>query len=1211
MKHAANTLPLEGVQLVEASAGTGKTFTIASLFVRLLLLRELDVSEILVVTYTRAATAELLDRIRRRLVDANAAWNKDAQPDDAVLAELWASRTPSQRDADRKRLRLALADYDRAAIHTIHGFCQRVLQDHAFESHSALKPELITTERPLLQEVVDDFWAKHTYDAERFLLDAVSPSTLRKSLLKLAFATVHQRQAQIIPARAANASTQTPASAETLVKAKRAFADAWRVHGETTIETVATWRGLNRTKYNENSVRSWPGVIAEYLTGAKVEAPDAIRKLTAAALDDGKKKNEIPPTLAISTLAAELVDAANALMTVVETWKLNLRLDLIDETRAQLDSRKREHERMAFDDLLRQLRDCLAGDAGKALARSLRKAFPVALVDEFQDTDPVQYATFRHIYDGDDACALYLIGDPKQAIYRFRGADVFAYMDAVNAVRQGRGQQQRLKENFRSDPAMIAATNAVFTLRADPFVYDTIGFEPAVAAPSATNRLSGPAPFCAAMTILRLASADGSPLARTEAEQLASEQTARHIGHTLTSGLCIDGRAVQPRDIAVLCRTNKQAEAVQEALRAIRIPTARDGDSSVFDTPTATELERILAAVAQPDDANQLRVALCTTIVGVDATELLKLADEHDAVAWEAWVTCARQWHELWLRRGFMPMLQRLLADVGAHARLLSLVDGERRLTDLMHLAELLQRESSEHHTGPLSLVQWLRVLQTDEDARADLVGEETQIRLESDAHAVKLTTVHRSKGLEYPIVYCPFLWHVPSMPPGADDALIFHAEHAADSLIIDVHAQKKEEHVLLAGEESIAEDLRLCYVALTRARHRCVLTWGNIKQTDDSPLSYLLANTPLPRNRPDKKPKIDNDVLNATLDTNLKKLVAACPEHITLEAANLDMPATYQANTDVSLTLSARRRQRRLPPGLRITSFSRLIARDAHLGREAEDGYDHDAAAVVEPVDVHVEDKERIRLADVNATGAEVGLLVHDVLEHSDFGADARDTVHASVKQLAPQHGVDADDAALIGVALAETLDTPLGDGDLAFCLSDVTQEQRLAEMEFIFPVTARLTAAAVAKAIERDCPSLVPTSYLKQLHALGFTTLSGFLRGYIDLCLEHDGRYYVIDYKTNHLGPHINDYTNERMQLAMGQHHYYLQAIVYSVALHRHLQLRLPNYAYDVHFGGFLYLFVRGMAPTHPLGLGVLHGRPSRALVESLSALIGDVPR
>ncbi len=1199
MSSISQTLPLHGVQLVEASAGTGKTYTIATLFVRLLLERGVNVEDILVVTYTRAATAELQERIRLRLTDALDAWSAGTEPSDDSLRALWSTRSSAQRIADIKRLRVALGNYDRAAISTIHGFCQRVLQEHAFQSQSPLAPELLMTERPLLQEVVHDVWARHAYHAPRILFDAIKVPTLLKTLLRVALDTVHRRDATIVPTRPTH--VEIP-SADAFHAAKQRLRQTWQAHGAETIDLLCKWPNLNQNTYKYSAIaESWPKDIGDYLNGTDVTPPKELRKLSTAELRDSTKGGATPPTLVISRDVDALLIAAQPVTDAVEQWKLQLRLDLITEVRTEIDRRKREHDQLAFDDLLRQLRDAVSTAEGAALVARLRQTYPVALVDEFQDTDPVQYAIFRALYaDAGPRCGLFLIGDPKQAIYRFRGADVFAYMDAVNAVG---GQPHRLLDNWRSDPRLLEGINAVFTQHRQPFAYEAIGFSPATPAPTAKNRLSGPdtwtIPLCFTLP------PDDTKLSAGAATTWAVQTCAAHIGHTLSAGLLIDGVPVRPRDIAVLCRTNKQAADVQAALRALRIPTARDGDASVFETPTALDLERVLNAVAQPDDGVLLRVALATSIIGLDAAALLALDDERDSQAWESWVTRVHEWNQLWLQRGLTPMLQRLLAQQQVHARLLQLTDGERRLTDLMHLTELLQRHASEHHTGPLSLVSWLQTLRLDDEARIEV--DEAQIRLESDAHAVKLTTIHRSKGLEYPIVYCPFLWSTTGIQRSKEEALVFHTEASAASLTIDVSGDKPDAHTEIAKHESLAEDVRLAYVALTRARHRCVVSFCTVDRAPKNVLMHLLSR----EEASETKGKRTKDKANAPalspVRATLQALCAAHPEAVAIEDRALPTPPDYRDSGARAITLKARLRTRRLPPGLRITSFSRLIERDARLGREAEEGHDHDTR-LLPPITAPVPSPARteIALADVEA-GAQIGLLVHDVLEHSDFSLDARQLLIRRMQTMAPRHGVDSETAQHLARGVAAALDARLGTGPLGFSLADLALTERLAEVEFMFPVTHELTAQRLADVLAKHDPTLTGDDYVGRLRGLGFQAFAGYLRGYIDLCFQRDGRFYVLDYKTNHLGRHVDDYAPGSLQRAMADHHYYLQALVYSVALHRYLRLRLRDYDYAQHFGGFLYVFVRGMAPDHPPGSGVLHGCPSLALMHELSALFG----
>ena len=1110
---------LSGANLIEASAGTGKTYAITNLYVRLLLERELTVSQILVVTYTNAATAELRARVRQRLRDALRV--VDAGPGgDAFLDQFMQQRRGLDMLAsDRVRLVVALHGFDEAAIFTIHGFCQRMLQDNAFESGMPFDAELVTNESPLLTEVVQDFWVRELHAAPEGFVGYVADKRITPSTLEnLAVKVISHPDMPVLPT-----------------------ADD------------AVLRGLE--------------LPAE-------QAPEA--------------------------------------------HTLGLKLALVEYARRELRRRKEQARLQSFDDLLHRLAEAQRGPGGARLAEAIRSRFRAALIDEFQDTDPVQYEIFRTAYLGSDA-VLFLIGDPKQAIYAFRGADVFAYMRAKEDVG---GTPHTLGVNWRSDPSLIKAVNTLFGRVQQPFVFDAIPFLPAAAQADARDCLGGTCTGEAPLQILfARRTGQQSKDGRINKEWGAlSGAVAAEIARFLSSGATIGDRRVVAGDIVVLCRKNAQAAEMQEELRALGVPSVLQGDASVFEAPEAEEMERLLRALADPGDARAIRAALSTALLGQDARDVAAL--EHDEQRWDDWVRQFHAWHDRWTQRGFVAGFRALLDERDVPQRLLGLLDGERRLTNVLHLLELLHTASTEERRGPQALVRWLHAMRTEVDARAELAGEAAQMRLESDAAAVKLTTVHKSKGLQYPIVYCPYLWDGALLSKGDKDALRFHD---ADRLVLDLGSSAYAAHLKLAERETFAENLRLLYVALTRAQHRCTVVWGAFRSAETSALGYVL-HQPQPASGDPRAPTAEHikSFFRARNDTTMRAeldvLAAAAPGCIGVTDLSQEPAGRYVPAEAEPARLECRTATRELRRLWRMSSFSALASSGAVISQPAEEGLDHDAAtepAAMAPPPTAPPPQSLVVLHDFPA-GARAGQLIHEVFEHFDF-QDTDAALRSSVTAALAHFGVDDKWADPLRRAVADVVATPLGDDHRALCLRDVPPGRRLNEMEFVFPVgepdavgdggkdgTALLTRERLAAVFARHAHPPVPADYPERLRALGFTPLTGFLKGYIDLVFEHAGRWYVVDYKSNRLGVHPEDYRPEHLSVAMSEHHYFLQYHLYVVALHRYLTRRLAGYEYDRHFGGVYYLFLRGMAPAHARGTGILFDRPSRQLVTALSTAL-----
>ncbi|MBI1814565.1 MAG: exodeoxyribonuclease V subunit beta [Deltaproteobacteria bacterium] len=1111
------TVPLTVTNLIEASAGTGKTHTITNLYVRMLLELRLYVSQILVVTYTNAATAELRTRVRRRLHQALAAFDENGTSGDEFLDQLVTARRAHGSVAqDREWLVDALHGFDEAAIFTIHGFCQRMLQENAFESAVAFDTELISNQSPLLTEVVQDFWVRELHAApEAFVrhLDArkITPTTLEH----LAVRVITHPDMPILPA-----------------------------------------------------------------VGAPRDQDDD---------------------------------------TDLDTRLLQFQLDFIEYARRELRRRKEQARQQSFDDLLHRLAEALRGPGGATLAETIRQRFHAALIDEFQDTDPIQYEIFRRVYLDTNA-VLFLIGDPKQAIYAFRGADVFAY---IQAKHDAASTPRTLNINRRADPHLVEAVGTLFGRLTKPFVFDDIPFIHVQPAPDAVDHLGGTAAGQPPLRILyvdrTIAQCSNGAINKGWGDRPLTRLVAREIVRFLESGATIDGRPVEPGDIAVLCRKNKQAALMQETLRELGVPTVLQTEASVFEAPEAAEMQRVLMAMVDPADSRAIRAALCTPMLGQRAADLCAL--DCDEQRWDDWVGQFSAWHNLWTQHGFIGAFRALLDSQAVQPRLLGLLDGERRLTNVLHLMELLHAASTEERRGPHALVQWLTQMRTDSDARAALAGEAAQIRLESDAGAVKLTTVHKSKGLQYPIVYCPYLWDGALLSANDEKAVRFHDAADHNALKLDIGSSEHRAHTALAEHEVFAENLRLLYVALTRAQHCCTVVWGPFRDAESSALGYLL-HQPRGSDHPraataahikSLRKAPDDRAIRAELET----LAASAPDAIGVADLSLQPVDRYQPIVAEARALRCRVVSRALPRTWRVSSFSALAASGGTISEPAETGLDHDATIDVAPSEEQPPQPadERLIVLHDFPRGTRAGQLVHQVLQDLDF--DVPGPIASEViAQLLGRFGFEGKWTEPLSRAIADVLATTLADGATPLRLRDIPSSRRLNELEFILPVadespterqdSVPLTAARLADVFTRYAASPVPSGYAEHVRNLGFSALAGFLRGFIDLVFEHNGRWYVVDYKSNMLGPRAHDYEPAKLIEPMSQHHYFLQYHLYVVALHRYLASRLPDYDYDRHFGGIYYLFLRGMAPGHAHHNGVFHDRPPRALIERLSAVL-----
>ncbi len=1202
-------IPLSGRSLIEASAGTGKTHAITTLVLRLLLERDRRLSEILVVTFTRAAAAELRQRIGRRLRTAARAFGSGDAGADVEIAALLA------RTADRARARAralgALRELDEAPILTLHGFCARVLAEHAFELGAPLAAEAVADDAGLAAAVVADFWGRELAAASVAEARALGRRAPFPVLLWLARQAVARPDLELVPALAEPIDTAGPLSA--LMAARARAREVWREERGTVARLLTGHPGLKRNLYRADWI---PGGLAaiDALRGAPIPAAaelvGAARRLTPGALTAATRAGQEPPRHACFDLLEALVCAHDRASEALEAWVLAFEQRLVAHARATLPGARRRAGVVTFDDLLLQLLVALRGPGGEGLASALRSRYPAALVDEFQDTDPVQYEILDRIY-ADPAATLLVIGDPKQAIYSFRGADLFAYLRAARDV--GR-EALTLDVCYRADPRLVAAVNRLFARRPAPFLLEDVRYRPVAPRPDATERLATPGGDHGAMELVVLGAAEAGSAARaaggaaSDVPAAAAAEVVRWLG----AGATIDGAPLGAGDVAVLTRTNEEAERVQRELARRGVPSVLYGDRSVLDTEEAFEVSLVLGALAAPARGERVRAALATRLVGVDGGELWRLAS--DEAAWEGWVERFERWHERWRSRGFGHAFRALLDELDVVPRLLGEPRGERRVTDVLHLGELLNEAAITRHLGPVALERWFARVRHDRGARDEVIIDATQLRLESDAEAVRVVTVHRSKGLEYPIVVVASLAASRGDHVGGARPVLFHDPEAARRPRLCLGGPGQQRAAALAATEALAEGLRLAYVAVTRARHQATVLVRPSPDFDETPLGSLLRG---PAATAAARPGRGGASAAAVLE-ELRAFAGDDPATLRARpvapASGVAAPAPAPAPVEVTL----RRATRRFAFARRVTSYTALVARAPVLAED--EGTDHGDIAAGDAVVVEAiaAPSAAPTLVPLHAfpRGAAAGIALHAVLEHVDFPSYDPAAARPGVEVELARQGLDrAAWGELVAAALGGVIDTPLADGGPR--LRDLRPGAWRTEVEFTLPVCAPASAAPRARALDAAAlarvigahggPAISP-GYPERVAALGFAALVGHLRGFVDLVFEHDGRYFLVDYKSNHLGEDFADYSAPALAAAMAEHHYFLQAFLYAVALHRHLAACRRGYDYDRDFGGVYYLFLRGMAPGRP-GAGVFAARPPRALVEGLSRVLeGD---
>jgi exodeoxyribonuclease V beta subunit len=1192
----ALSFPLHGSRLIEASAGTGKTFTISALYLRLILchggaaaFREpLLPPQILVVTFTDAATRELRDRIRARLVQAAALFRGDGEAD-ALLHELRADFPAAQWPDCARRLELAAQWMDEAAVSTIHGWCQRMLREHAFDSGSLFSQTLETDHSELLAEVVRDYWRQHCYPLQGAALVWVArhwdaPANLGARLRPL-LGEEGAASGQLLGELLERALGER----ERDLAALKAPWCTWADELQALLDAAVAAKQVDARKIQARYYNPWLSKLRDWASGEedRLELGTGFSRLTPDGLAEAWKgaPPDHPALLAMVALKAQLddlPDPGDAALRHAAAW-----------VRQRFDQEKRQRAEMGFDDMLSRLDAALQGDNGPRLAEVIRRQFPVALIDEFQDTDPLQYRIFDTLYQVEinrDDCGLFMIGDPKQAIYSFRGADIHTYLRARRATA---GRHYNLEKNFRSSEDMVAAVNGVF-LRAEQreggegafLLRDDLPFiDVSAQGRKETWTVDGQAQ--PALSLWHLASDE--PLAKGAYLDALAGASAGEIVRLLDLGQ--QGRAgfsgedglvaLRPSDIAVLVRDFNEAQAIRGELaaRGVRSVYLSDKDS-VFAAQEARDLLLWLRACAEPDQDRPLRAALASATLGLALDELERL--NLDERIWERRVLQFRDYRQRWQRQGVLPMLRQLLQDFALPQRLMGREDGERVLTNLLHLAELLQQAAAELD-GELALIRHLGDLLAGEGQAA----EEQVLRLESDEALVRVVTIHKSKGLEYPLVFLPFICAFRPLD---------------DKQPLQVHDGQRRRLVLKADEDTLAraererlgEDLRLLYVALTRARHGCWLGVADLKigngkksRLHESALGYLLGGG---------VPLADS----ADLAGWLAPFVDA--PRSTLAPVPQAGEQRYRALDDEQFVPRWRTPARRAAEHWWIASYSALrLDEDAPATVSRYEDAAPDSPAMQNASD---DESSELALPPLPASaqglhrfprGPNPGTFLHGLLEmaaqegFAQLAADPlalREALARRCQRRGLESWIDPLQQWLQGL-LVQPLQ--LGGGE-AVCLAELSQYQ--AELEFWFEARA-VDVRRLDQLVQRcELPSIAR-------QPLRADTLNGMFKGFIDLVFEHQGRYYVADYKSNWLGADDGAYTRDAMAAAMASHRYDLQYVLYVLALHRQLRLRLTDYDYDRHLGGALYLFLR--AP----GSGVYLTRPPRELIEQLDAL------
>lgn len=1206
----AATIPLSGRHLIEASAGTGKTYNITRIYLRLLLERELKVEEILLMTFTKDATQELRGRIDAFIREALANWQTLCKEDNyfQTISDNVSANEKESLDKIQFLLKRALLFLDEAAIFTIHGFCQRALTQHAFASGLPFNANMSTNSNDLILEACQDWYRQLAkQNSEAFALVSqfwLTPASFVSSFAK---AIAHKTQLSVLDvqtlvdkftllAKQANSAITADINIvnEGLITHKKADEQEKRV-GE--LVKLQTWlEKLSDCTTEQSLLAAIQAPMPDYLLNGN-RHPKAFKASLAEILQSSKK------------LKADVKDLAK---NINKAKAYQIVRTAIYQIRQQVQQAKEQDNVLDFDDLINTLADCLKNEEDNRLAQTLLAQYPVALVDEFQDTDPQQFSILQGIYYQNHGqqtqeakaeqvnvkkvnAALYLIGDPKQAIYGFRGGDIFAYLNARNDC----DYHWLMDTNWRSSPDMVNAYNQVFlgdgtnTVFGYGIPYQSVKAGKVNKKPDneASNQLNETSDQHKALQFIHFSGEED--VSKQSVRPLMATWCANEIVQLLTNG---DDK---PQDIAILVRDGREAADIKQALLAANLASVFLSDrANLFYSEQAQQLISVLKGILAPEDERYYLNALASGLLGFDAVALYKL--QQDEMAYQSLKFSFFDYRTQWQRQGFIAMAISLMHQ---HFKI-ALENKDRALTNLLHLFEILQ-SASQKFLQPQELLYWFEQQCSLENNNSNSDVEAEQ-RLESDGDLIRIVTQHGAKGLEYPIVFIPFATrHKDPLKFGNKSVsyIEYHNEQGQLCLSLDGDEQSKA----AMANEAYAETIRLLYVAITRAENRCYVFTTPFDKYALSPLGKTLQW------------QAEHDITQSLQQLMAKSPQTIAVKQVSFETIDIDVLQQIDPNlSELSIPLVSKF-QGKIERDWWLSSFSALSRNLRHGGVSTPDR----DIELLAGLGITVTKQTKLLLRFQLAKGAHSGNLLHDILEHSDFVTSNQSASHwqESLKWPLVKYGELAagfteDDLIAWLVEIVATplisncvVSTEVSDADLVgnrFCLADVGMQQTLRESEFYFPMEeANINALAKLLTDHRNTALVDPNNTYgnNPVRLPTYQSLKGMMHGFIDLVFEQNGKYYVCDYKSSHLGDNFEDYNYHALRNNVEQNYYDLQYLIYSLALHRYLQQNVADYNAEQHFGGIYYLYLRGMTSDEKhSGAGVYF---RKILLSELTAL------
>ncbi len=1075
-------------KLIEASAGTGKTYSIGILALRLIIEQQIDIRQILMVTYTKAAVAELEGRIRLYVQQAYQYMLNAKNEVEPIIADIIA-RT-SRKDGEQevlKRLKTAYLNLDETAIFTIHSFCQKTLSEFAFETHQFFSSELIQSDKDLIEKAVNKYWRSLISTLSKERLAELTQYGLQKSHISDLVQNSLKQFEFIYP------KNLTLEALFQQIDAKKEAIDLLYNHFLAEFQNSEERQQLRdkASSLSRYSVKAFAPLIDD----AEAFLMTLIEKITT------KYVQADFPVLAEK---AERYSEATKALKDLYTQALSVLYGLaIEPCLEDIQHKKEQFNLLSFDDLILHLHRAVYGAHSDVLKYELQKKYRAVFIDEFQDTDRLQYDIFKALFE--HSRLIFYIGDPKQAIYGFRGADIETYKKASNNI----SETYTMRKNFRSSLPLIEACNSFFNHTPDAFYDQAIQYE-TVSNGKDLEPLCNADQESPAFTLIEL-----------DKSELIPKQVAQEIFHLLSTHR-IKGRKVIPSDIAVLVRTGKQAQQIKKELDKWNIPAITLNDEKLIETKEARDLLWILQAIAKPN-AQNIKKALLSSFVSFSIEEVEQMPIEE---GFKYFTQLKQQWEKY----GVLSALQLFIKYFKVKDYLLNpdLSSGQRILANLYHLMEWVHQIEVKEHCLPEELCfnYAQQIALPDSNTSNDYIQ-----RIESDEKAVQLVTIHKSKGLAYHIVICPYL-NLKASFSSLKPFIVYKQEHSEQYSFSLMKTDEEKEYFSLFTEK---ENRRLMYVALTRAVYKNIVF--------------------------SKKSKSTSDCLNL--------FVQNLPDACEIERRDaMDIPKQkYQIEEEEAEYLS--------------------VSFDAHIQQE----WERNSFSKLNRVHSSMDEQEcptqfpdaysQFIFKDIGK-GAVLGNFVHELLENIDFvDADFEELI-LSIGKKYPKIFREKDMAyyqkflhRILHCQLAPNLQ-----------LHNISQKDRITEMEFYFNTKSdTLQAVNTLSSVGKFEEPLLET---------------GVMQGFIDLVFKHQEKFYILDWKTNHLGYSTDCYTQDHLEKAMQAHNYHLQYLIYTLALHRFLKQKLPNYDYERDFGGVYYLFVRACQDNE--NTGVYYVKPPLSLIERL---------